>query len=275
MMTSLPFNFASRSHPGMVRTHNEDALALVPTVGLFILADGMGGYKAGEVASGMATALLSSELTEDLRAQEQGRTNLFKPGEEGFHQLLRNRVDNANHVIYNAAAQQSQYEGMGTTLVMLVLQTEHATVAHLGDSRCYRLRGETFEQLTRDHSLLQEQMDAGLLTPEMAKLSNNKSLVTRALGVELEIELEVHDYPVSPGDVYLLCSDGLSDMLADEDIKLTLSALSNNLELAAQMLVQMANDAGGRDNVSVILVKVKPDPTPAEGVLARFANWLK
>ena len=269
-MSPFLFNFTSLSHPGIVRAHNEDSLALVPEVGVFVLADGMGGYKAGEVASGMATALLSTELKQDLQPKEQTRLS-----KQQLHQLLENRVAQANQIIYNAATQQSQYQGMGTTLVMLLLQGEHITVAQLGDSRCYRLRAEVLEQLTRDHSLLQEQIDAGLLSPEMAKLSNNKNLVTRALGVEPEITLEVQDYSISVGDIYLLCSDGLSDMVPDEQIELTLRALSNNLELAAQMLVQMANESGGRDNVSVILIKIESKASSSQGVLARFANWLK
>ena len=148
-------------------------------------------------------------------------------------------------------------------------------VAHLGDSRLYRLRGEEFEQLTRDHSLLQEQIDSGLLTAEQAKTAQHKNLVTRALGIDLGIEPEIREYSCEPGDIYLLCSDGLCDMVSDEDIGMALEALGANLELAAQQLVQMANDNGGRDNVSVILVRVLREYPAARGVMARFFAWLK
>ncbi len=170
---------------------------------------------------------------------------------------LRREIARANGAIYQAAQSQPQYAGMGTTLVMALFHDDAVTVAHIGDSRLYRLRGDEFRQLTRDHSLLQEQIDSGMITAEQARYSQNKNLVTRALGIDPTVEVEIHDYGVEPGDVYLLCSDGLNDMVADEEIALTLTSLSANLDLCATQLVQMANDNGGRDNVSVILVKVK------------------
>jgi protein phosphatase len=130
------------------------------------------------------------------------------------------------------------------------------TVAHIGDSRLYRLRDERLTVVTRDHSLLQEQMDHGMITAEEARFAHNKNLVTRALGVEPSVESEIHTYDVLPGDLYLLCSDGLNDMVSHEEIFMVLQMLSAKLEQAADKLIQMANDNGGRDNVSVILVKV-------------------
>jgi protein phosphatase len=164
---------------------------------------------------------------------------------------------------------------MGTTLVAAVFYDNKVSVAHIGDSRLYRLRGEKFEQLTRDHSLLQEQIDSGMITPEQAKFSQNKNLVTRALGIDPTVEPELHVYPTELGDIYLLCSDGLNDMVSDVDIGMTLQTLSANLRLAAQQLVQMANDNGGRDNVSVILVRVARDFAAPKGWLARFFSWLR
>ena len=145
---------------------------------------------------------------------------------------------------------------MGTTLVTALFHDNCVTVAHVGDSRMYRLREETLSVLTRDHSVLQEQIDSGMITPEEARFSQNKNLVTRALGVEPEVDAEIGEHPVLPGDLYLFCSDGLNDMLPDDEIGLALQSLSANLELAADQLIQMANDNGGRDNVSVILVKI-------------------
>jgi protein phosphatase len=139
----------------------------------------------------------------------------------------------------------------------------------------YRLRGEDFQPITRDHSLLQEQIDAGLITPEQARHSQNKNLVTRAVGIDAEVAAEIHVHEVLPGDIYLLCSDGLNDMVEDEEISMTLGALSANLELCATQLVQMANDNGGRDNVSVILVKVKGEFPASRGMLSRILAWFK
>ncbi|OHC69471.1 MAG: protein phosphatase [Rhodocyclales bacterium GWA2_65_20] len=266
---------ATRSDKGMVRSHNEDAVFANPVAGFVILADGMGGYNAGEVASGMATALLGSELEKSFAAREPYQTE--PDGRLWAHVVLEAEIARANGAIYQAAQSQPQYAGMGTTLVMAVFHDNAVTIAHIGDSRLYRLRGEEFGPVTRDHSLLQEQIDGGIITAEQARHSQNKNLVTRALGVDPAVEPEVRDYDVLPGDIYLLCSDGLNDMVDDEEISMTLQALAANLELCATQLVQMANDNGGRDNVSVILVRIKEEfPAPARGGwLARLLAWFK
>ena len=164
---------------------------------------------------------------------------------------------------------------MGTTIVATVYCGNRVSIGHIGDSRCYRLRGEKFEQLTRDHSLLQEQIDSGMITPEQARHSHNKNLVTRALGIDPHVEAELNDFDAQVGDIYLLCSDGLNDMVTDEDIGMTVQTLSSNLRLAAQQLVQMANDNGGRDNVSVILVKIKGEFPAPRSFWARLLSWFK
>lgn len=274
MDLSQALEIVTRSDPGMVRSHNEDSVFAAPARGLAVLADGMGGYNAGEVASGMTVALLGSELARALESQE---IHGFTPEEKRVsHVLLETEIARTNSSIYQSAQSQPQYAGMGTTLVMALFYDDKMTVAHIGDSRLYRLRGEEFSQVTRDHSLLQEQIDSGIITPEQAKFSQNKNLVTRALGVDPEVEPEIRDYDTLPGDIYLFCSDGLNDMVEDEEIGMTLQALSANLELCATQLVQMANDNGGRDNVSVILVRVKNAyPVPRQGLLARLFAWLK
>lgn len=248
--------------PGIVRSHNEDSVGADAEMGFAILADGMGGYNAGEVASGMAVAMLSDNLKAALLA-----------GRRDMAQLVSDEIQKTNGAIFRAAQSQPQYNGMGTTLVMVMFRDNRATVAHIGDSRLYRLRGEQLEQITRDHSLLQEQIDSGLITREDARHSHNKNLVTRALGVDAAVEVEVHDYEVLPGDLFLLCSDGLNDMVGDEDIQLTLGLMGANLELAAQQLVQMANDNGGRDNVSVVLVRVNGDFAEKRHWFAKLLNW--
>jgi protein phosphatase len=265
---------ASCTDPGMVRSHNEDSIAADPANGLVVLADGMGGYNAGEVASGMATTVIVTEMQQMLASasphQIDPRTN-----QEIARRLVREQILKANTSIYQAAQSQPQYAGMGTTLVVALYYDNRVLVAHLGDSRLYVQRQGTLKQLTRDHSLLQEQIDSGLITADQAKHAQHKNLVTRALGIDPSVEPEIHEYPTQTGDLYLLCSDGLCDMVDDEDIAMTLQALGANLNLAAQQLVQMANDNGGRDNVSVILVRVLREYPGARGVMAKVFAWLK
>jgi len=263
----------TRSDPGMVRSNNEDSVMANAACGLAVLADGMGGYNAGEVASGMATALLGAELEKAFVTRAPDARDAS--GKPWVHAALETEIARTNGAIYQAAQSQPQYAGMGTTLVIGVFHDNQLTVAHIGDSRLYRLRGETFEQITRDHSLLQEQIDSGLLTREQARHSQNKNLVTRAVGIDAEVLPEIHDYDVLSGDIYLLCSDGLNDMVEDDEIGMTLGMLSANLELCAEQLIQMANDNGGRDNVSVILVKVKGAYPAAQGWWQRLLAWFK
>ena len=263
-----------RTDPGMIRGHNEDAVFANPNQGLVILADGMGGYNAGEVASGMATMLLSTELEVAFTTRPPYKIDKESGLSHGNRSIL-DKVTLANSAIYTTAESQPQYAGMGTTLVMALFCDNQVTVAHIGDSRLYRLRGEEFGVITRDHSLLQEQIDSGMISVEEARYSQNKNLVTRALGVDPKVETEIHDYAVQPGDIYLLCSDGLNDMVEDEEIKMTLQMLSANLGLAATQLIQMANDNGGRDNVSVILVKVLHEFPVTRSWWAKFMTWFK
>jgi serine/threonine protein phosphatase PrpC len=264
----------SQTHPGMVRSHNEDSVAYEPACGLVVLADGMGGYNAGEVASGIAVSVVVTEVSHGLlntNPVERGE----KAGEELGVSLLRDNIQKANASIFHAAHSQPQYAGMGTTIVSGLFYDNRVAVGHVGDSRMYRLRGEVLETITRDHSLLQEQIDSGMISVEDARLSKNKNLVTRAVGIDLDVDPEIHMYDVLVGDIYLLCSDGLNDMVEDDDIQSTLYALQNNLPLAANQLVQMANDNGGRDNVSVILVKVKGEFAVPRGWLTKLFGWFE
>lgn len=264
----------TETDPGMVRSNNEDSVASDLSRGLAVLADGMGGYNAGEVASGIATTVIVTEMQAMLDQHVSFELDP-KTGQSQAHKLLRNHIAKANTSIYQASQSQPQYSGMGTTLVVALFHNNKMTVAHIGDSRLYRLRGEEFKQITKDHSLLQEQIDSGLITPEQAKVSANKNLVTRALGIDPTVEPEMHDYDTALGDIYLLCSDGLCDMVSDEDIRTALQSLGANLKLCAQQLVQMANDNGGRDNVSVILIKILRDYAASSGVISKVFGWLK
>jgi protein phosphatase len=232
--------------PGRARSNNEDSVATDDGVGLAVLADGMGGYNAGEVASNMATTFIRTELGRWLREASA------QASDAEVRRAMDICVDNANRAIFNAANSNPQYAGMGTTLVVAVFRDNRVLLGHVGDSRCYRLRDGRLQQITRDHSLLQEQIDAGLITPEQAAFSANKNLVTRAVGVEDTVLLETHQHDAQTGDLFLLCSDGLSDMLDDAAIAQVLLT-HDSLESSAHGLIDAANDAGGKDNISVIL----------------------
>lgn len=260
---------ATATHPGMVRSHNEDSIVADAAAGLAVLADGMGGYNAGEVASGIAVAMISAELKKALHGIT-GELDIATA-----EKLVGEQAVRANNAIFQAAQSQPQYAGMGTTLVVALWHDNRMVVGHIGDSRLYRMRASKLEQVTRDHSLLQEQIDSGLITKEQARHSQNKNLVTRAVGIDPEVDAEVHSYPVQTGDIYLLCSDGLNDMVTDEDMELTLSSLQANLPLAAEQLVQQANDNGGRDNVSVILVRVLKSFPARSGLVDRLKSWFR
>lgn len=263
----------SQTHAGMVRSHNEDSIFHDTPAGLVVLADGMGGYNAGEVASEMAVSVVSSEVKRRLKKMRP--EHKVRGGEETGAMMLREGVEMANAAIYNSARSRPEHAGMGTTVVAGLFYNNSVAVAHVGDSRMYRLRGDRFETITRDHSLLQEQIDSGIISQEDARLSRNRNLVTRAVGIDTQVKVEVNVYQVEIGDIYLLCSDGLNDMIEDADIGSTLHMLQANLPLAANQLIEMANDNGGRDNVSVILVKIKADFAAPRGWLASMLSWFK
>jgi protein phosphatase len=256
------YKFCAKTDTGRSRDNNEDSVAMDEETRLAVLADGMGGYNAGEIASGMATAFIKSEMSRWLT--EVGSTARGKE----VRRALEICVDSANLSIFNAANSNANYHGMGTTLVVAVFRDDSLVLGHIGDSRCYRFRAGKLEQISRDHSLLQEQIDAGLVTPEQALHSNIKNLVTRALGVEEFVLLEINEYPVELGDVYLMCSDGLSDMVQDAAIAKILNT-DGGMEHKVQMLVDAANDNGGRDNISVLTVEVQ-EATEKRGLIARL-----
>ena len=254
---------------GRVREHNEDTFGTDADIGLVVLADGMGGYKAGEVASGITVRTVMGLLKEaiekqDLTIQDQ-ELGMSRPGI-----LLRDSIQRANKIIYQTARTQTHCEGMGTTVVAGLFFDDKLTIAHVGDSRLYRMKGPKFEQITQDHSLLQELIARGFYTPEEAQRAASKNYVTRALGVEPSVEVEITEVPVEKDDLFLLCSDGLSDMVEDEDIQLTISTFGANLETLAKQLVLLSNENGGRDNVSIVLAKVL-EPFPAQrGMIGRL-----
>ena len=258
----MNYDYAALTDIGRMRENNEDSVSVDPATGLVVLADGMGGYNAGEVASGMATTFITTELGQWLsQAGEQALSRDVK-------RAMEICVENANTSIFTSAESNAHYSGMGTTLVVGAFIGSRLILGHIGDSRCYRWRYNTLVPITRDHSLLQEQLDAGLITPEQAAVSPNRNLVTRALGVEASVELEVNEFRVEPGDVYLMCSDGLTDMVSDTTIAAEFSR-SEDLVTLASNLITIANAAGGRDNISVLLVNASQS-TKKRGLIDRL-----
>ena len=266
-------NVVRCSDTGRVREHNEDAVVTDLDIGLVILADGMGGYNAGEVAAELAANTVTKLMREAASRSSRGETDQ----ESGLMRQsigLRNAVARANKIIWQTAQTQPNCQGMGTTLAACMFFDDRVSIAHVGDSRVYRLRNDRFEQLTLDHSLLQELVDRGFYSREEALRSTNKNYVTRALGVESVVEVEVQEETVEVGDIYLVCSDGLTDMVEDEDIHLTISTFSANLQTVAEQLIGLANENGGRDNVTVALAEVNGSFAVGNGFIGRLKSWL-
>ena len=267
-------DFAERSDTGRVRDHNEDAIGSDGDIGLMVLADGMGGYNAGEVASGIAVQIITELATEAAAREDRADIDVHS-GLMRQSIILRDAVYRANKIIFQTAQSQTHCEGMGTTLVACMFFDNKVSIAHVGDSRAYRLRGGQFEQVTLDHSLLQELVDRGFYSAEEAQHSTNRNYVTRALGVEPTVEVEVHEHEVLPDDLYLLCSDGLPDMVEDVDIHLTISTFNASLDVVSQQLVELANNQGGRDNISVMLAQVIESFAAKQNLFRKIAAWFR
>ena len=246
-------HICSQTDPGLARAQNEDSVAFDESIGLCILADGMGGHNAGEVASGMAAAFIKSDMRAWLGDAGKG----VKPAD--VQAAIVQSIDKANSAIFNMSRTNPHYSGMGTTLVVGVFCHDVLVLGHIGDSRCYRVRDGVITQLTKDHSVLQEQVDHGLIDPDgiMPRLAQN--FVTRALGVNDTVEADFQQPALADNDIYLMCSDGLSDMIDDAAICAILSG-PGELDDKARDLVSAANGGGGRDNISVVLAQVAEEP---------------
>jgi protein phosphatase len=236
---------AARTDVGRIRAGNEDSLYAdaTPSRGLFIVADGMGGHAAGEVASAMAVQIIAREL--------DGLSAHAADAAERMERALRE----ANRAIFERTARESDKAGMGTTASVLVLAGESYLIGQVGDSRVYRLRDGELEQLTRDHSYVQEQVDAGLLTPEQAKYHPYSNVITRCVGANASVEPDLFSGDVRPGDVFLLASDGLTGMVDDRRLKLLLSSKANPARVVDALIAE-ANGRGGLDNITAVLVQV-------------------
>jgi PPM family protein phosphatase len=254
--------------PGRRRRRNEDAYVCEPP--LFAIADGMGGAQAGEVASGLAAAVLE-EATGD------------EPSGENSEDRVAALIEEANRRVYRRSNEDAATSGMGTTMTVALVDTGGETIAfgHVGDSRAYRVRRGELEQLTDDHSLVGELVRSGRLSPEEAESHPQRAVITRALGTEPDVDVDTFTVEAEPDDVYLLCSDGLTDMISGDEI-LSLVEGSGDLDAAARALVNAANEGGGEDNITVVLfqiggrdaggetqempaaVAVEPQPEPAK-----------
>lgn len=235
--------------PGRMREQNEDNIAMMAEAGLAVVADGMGGHQAGEVASRLAVEAIQRHILETLaEARESGQGALEVAA-------VRDAIRQANHAIYELASRQPEYAGMGSTVVVTLFYDDKLCVAHVGDSRLYRFRNTILEQVTEDHSVVQELISRGLVTAEEARQSVSKNLVTRALGIDPDVEADISEQDVYDDDIYLLCSDGLNDVLADGDIEMMLTEHGRDLQTTARHMIDTANARGGPDNISVILVR--------------------
>lgn len=264
---------AGRSNTGLVRSNNEDKIGEDQEIGLVVLADGMGGYKGGEVASRIAVNTILEELRTEIPSLAPGEID-EQTGYTNESLAARKSVVKANEAIFSVSNTEPQYRGMGTTLVMGVFYDNQITIAHVGDSRMYRFRDGNFQQITVDHTLLQELVDRGFYTQEEANTSLNKNLVTRALGIEGSIAVDIKEDLAMPGDIYLLCSDGLTDMVDDQEIHATVKAFRDNLDQMADKLISVANENGGRDNVSVLLAKPNKEFPGKKNWKKKFSKFL-
>jgi PPM family protein phosphatase len=250
----MKLKYAGMTHVGMKRTHNEDNLCLLAEESLYIVADGMGGHASGEVASAMAVETVTSFFRMTTRDEEV--TWPFK--EEKNLRYDENRlvagIKFSNQRIFEAAAREARFKGMGTTIVTAFFTQGGAYLGHVGDSRGYRIRDDKIEQITDDHSLLNDYIKANKLTPEEIEHFPHKNVIVRALGMKETVQVDVNRLDPKPDDFYLLCSDGLSSMIGDDKI-LEITLNSRDLESACENLVAAANAAGGTDNITVILIQ--------------------
>jgi PPM family protein phosphatase len=246
------------SDVGRVRTNNEDSFRIVEPLNLFILSDGMGGEAHGEVASAMAVDVINKYC--EAEREDSGATVLDEVPANISSQTrrLKNAVAKANFQIFQSAQKNPEQRGMGATITALWLKDTLLSIAHVGDSRAYLLRNGNLQQLTNDHSLVAEQVRRGLITPQQAEESEMQSVLLRALGAHPEVEIDVDEVEITPRDVLLLCSDGLTRMVTEPEIAGALQA-ETVPSAAAERLIALANENGGVDNVTVIVVRFEDD----------------
>lgn len=277
MAQRLHIEFCGQSDTGKVRSHNEDSIEIDPASGLAVLADGMGGYNAGEVASKLAVRSVGFLVRQRLaRLMEPApEPDATTPAPAGI--LLKESVQLANQRILKTASTRPEYRGMGTTVVAALFLGNRVHVAHVGDSRLYRFREDQLGPLTIDHSLQEELVARGMFSAEEVKRLGKSNVVTRALGVDAAVDVSLGEHDVRSGDLFLLCSDGLHDTLSEEDILANLRRFMPDLPRLTRALIQAANARGGKDNISVIVghalgvPEAIPEPAWWRRVMQRFS----
>lgn len=266
----MQIQIGARTDVGRLRTNNEDNFKVAPEIDLFVLSDGMGGEAHGEVASSLAVEEIAQHCLGSLKDPNAPLLGAARDDLTPRTNRLVSALKSANQRIFDAATANAGQRGMGATVVAAWLDRERLSVAHVGDSRIYLLRAGELVQLTQDHSLVAEQVRRGILTQQQADESDMSSVLTRAMGVEAEVEVDADEHILMAGDSILLCSDGLLRMVNDEEIASTLLTTPGTQE-AVDHLIQMANDNGGADNITIILLRLSQQ---SEGVLARIWRWL-
>ena len=245
---------AGVTHVGMKRNHNEDSLLLLPDQSLFVVADGMGGHSSGEIASGIAVEELGEFFKMTSKDQEATWPYKMDKSRNYDENRLATGIKLANVRIFEKASNDQKFKGMGTTIVGLHFAQNFAYVAHVGDSRVYFFRAGVLRQITEDHSLLNDYLKAKKLTPEEIEAFPHKNVIVRALGMKDTVQVDVSRVEPADGDIFLLCSDGLSGMVPDPVIQETL-VKTRDLQLAASQLIDLANANGGNDNVTCVLAR--------------------
>ncbi len=264
---------AARTDVGRKRQGNEDSFCVEPELGLYVVADGMGGHAAGEVASRLGVETIREWMAKYLGGADVALVGPPMATCSRQANFLLSSIRLANRVIFDAAQGRREYAGMGTTVVSVLAVDDHVALAHVGDSRIYRIREDGITQLSRDHSLVQQQVENGIISPEEAHASQYRHLITRALGLKESVEVDLVEQPALPGDLLLLCSDGLSDLLEDEEMLAIVQEQAGDLEKACQCLVDRANYKGGDDNITALLIQARPghgSRSQSQGMLGRL-----
>ena len=240
---------------GRKRNHNEDSFLIDEELQLYVVADGMGGHAGGGTASRIAVETIDQEMRSARKAPEAPFAADTSLQDSPLPEYLRSAVEKACAAIFKAAQEDPRLAGMGTTTISLCIKGENALFAHVGDSRAYLVRGDLIQQVSEDHSLVNEQIKAGMITAEEAKHSRFKNIITRSVGFEEEVQVDVMGLVAKPGDFFILCSDGLANLVEDREIREIVSS-SSDLKDAPKKLIELANERGGDDNITVIVVTI-------------------
>ena len=245
----------ARTDPGPVRESNEDCFLVDVEAGLFIVADGMGGHASGEIASAIAVETVQSILLGEINPDETRLERSSMDQEEAIRERLRYATNQASISIRKTAMANPIHAGMGTTLALLLIEDDEAHMGHVGDSRIYLFRDDRLLRLTRDHTVVQQEIDAGTLTPELARIVPHKNILTQSVGYHGPVEPDTSTRPIEPGDIFILCSDGLTDPLDDDALAdICRETVPEDL---AEVLVQKAIENGTEDNVTVVAVHIQ------------------